>query len=56
MGFSTAKEYHIQRSELIYITTGSKQLDDLRLVLFDMVVYWLLFSRYHVFHVYVYVD
>lgn len=29
MGFSTAKEYHIQRSELIYITTGSKQLDDL---------------------------
>ncbi|EPX72876.1 recombinase Rhp51 [Schizosaccharomyces octosporus yFS286] len=29
MGFTTATEYHIRRSELITITTGSKQLDTL---------------------------
>ncbi|KII75020.1 DNA repair protein RAD51 1 [Thelohanellus kitauei] len=29
MGFSTATEYHLKRSELIQITTGSKELDKL---------------------------
>jgi DNA repair protein RAD51 len=29
MGFTTAKEYHVQRSELINITTGSSELDKL---------------------------
>ena len=29
MGFSTATEYHMKRSELVMITTGSKELDAL---------------------------
>ena len=29
MGFTTATEFHIRRSELICITTGSSQLDAL---------------------------
>ena len=29
MGFTTAAEYHKQRQELIYIHTGSKELDKL---------------------------
>ena len=29
MGFSTATEYHLRRSEIVLITTGSKDLDTL---------------------------
>ena len=29
MGFSTATEYHVKRSEIVLITTGSKDLDNL---------------------------
>lgn len=29
MGFTTATEFHQRRSELVYITTGSKELDKL---------------------------
>ena len=29
MGFTTATEFHAKRSELITITTGSKELDKL---------------------------
>lgn len=29
MGFTTATEYYIKRSEIIRITTGSKELDKL---------------------------
>ena len=29
MGFSTATEYHLRRSEIVLITTGSKELDTL---------------------------
>ena len=29
MGFSTATEYHIKRSEIVFISTGSKELDAL---------------------------
>lgn len=29
MGFSTATEYHMKRSEIVLITTGSKELDAL---------------------------
>jgi DNA repair protein RAD51 len=29
MGFSTATEYHLKRSEIVVITTGSKDLDTL---------------------------
>ncbi|XP_054154191.1 DNA repair protein RAD51 homolog 1-like [Oppia nitens] len=29
MGFSTATEYHIKRSDIVVITTGSKELDNL---------------------------
>lgn len=27
MGFTTATEFHMRRSDLVYITTGSKNLD-----------------------------
>lgn len=27
MGFSTASEFHLRRKEIIYITTGSQELD-----------------------------
>jgi len=29
MGFTTATEFHQRRSEIIYVTTGSKELDKL---------------------------
>lgn len=29
MGFTTASEFHLKRSELIQLTTGSKELDKL---------------------------
>ena len=29
MGFTTASEYHLKRSEIIQLTTGSKELDKL---------------------------
>jgi len=29
MGFSTATEYHLRRSEIVLISTGSKDLDTL---------------------------
>jgi DNA repair protein RAD51 len=29
MGFSTATEYYLRRSEIVVITTGSKDLDTL---------------------------
>ena len=29
MGFTTATEYHLRRSEIIYLTTGSSELDKL---------------------------
>lgn len=29
MGFTTATEFHMRRSELVMITTGSKELDKL---------------------------
>jgi DNA repair protein RAD51 len=29
MGFTTASEFHIKRSEIIQLTTGSKELDKL---------------------------
>ena len=29
MGFTTATEFHVRRSELVFVTTGSKELDKL---------------------------
>lgn len=46
MGFSTATEYHMKRSEIVLITTGSKELDALlkgicfhSLIVFNSFVY-----------------